>query len=537
MLRAIDIRDAPRFAFRSLHLDLGRNFQKKQTVLKLIDILASYKINHLLFYMTEDEGWRLEIPGLPELTQVGAFRKHVKNYREPALHPAYGSGPTPDSASHGSGYFTKADFIEILKYAHARHIQVIPELNFPGHARAAIKAMEARYQRLMKQGKTAEAEQFRLIDPNDSSRYYSAQGYKDNVVDVTRESVYAFYEKVMDELGGMYREAGLPFTKVHMGGDEVPDGAWEGSDPARKLFGENASWGTFKNLHGHFVRTIMPRLKKRGLEVHAWEEAALTYKKEGGNDVNKEFTNQLVPYIWNSIYDPTLAYRMANAGYKIVLCNVSNFYFDLAYNNAPKEPGLYWGGFVDTWDAFAFNPYDIYSTTYVDGMGNPMRFTNKVELLPEARKNIIGVEAQLWSETLKGEKMLEYYTLPKLFGYAQSAWGWNSSWQGPSDPAQRNKLMAVAWNVFANRMAASDLPRLSYMNGGYNYRVPPPGAVLISGQLKANSEMPGLQIRFTTDGTDPDLNSELYKGPVKVRGKIRLRCFDAAGKSSEVIEL
>jgi len=179
-----------------LHMDVSRNFQTKETILRFLDLLAFYKVNHFLFYTTEDEGWRLEIDGLPELTQVGAQRQHTSGKDTPVLHPAYGSGPNANAdGKYGSGYYTKADFIEILKYANERHIKVIPEVNLPGHARAAIKAMEARYERLMKEGKTAEANEYRLIDPNDKSEYLSAQGYRDNVVCVGQESTYHFLRK------------------------------------------------------------------------------------------------------------------------------------------------------------------------------------------------------------------------------------------------------------------------------------------------------------------------------------------------------
>ena len=147
-LRCKKISDAPRFGFRSLHLDIGRNFQTKETILRMLDVAAYYKINHFLFYVTEDEGWRLEIKDLPELTEVGGARKHTTSFKTSVVHPAYGSGPyANDPDKNGSGYYTREDFIEILKYAQERHITIIPEVNFPGHARAAIKAMEARYDR------------------------------------------------------------------------------------------------------------------------------------------------------------------------------------------------------------------------------------------------------------------------------------------------------------------------------------------------------------------------------------------------------
>src|SRR5690606_17592867 len=148
VLPVVTIEDAPRFEYRGLHVDVARNFQSAETIKRILDIMSFYKLNRFLFYTTEDEGWRVEIPGLPELTEVGAFRRHADGMEAPVVHPAYGSGPLPErDNNHGSGYYTRDEFIDILRYAKARHIKVIPELNFPGHARAAIKSMEARYQR------------------------------------------------------------------------------------------------------------------------------------------------------------------------------------------------------------------------------------------------------------------------------------------------------------------------------------------------------------------------------------------------------
>jgi hexosaminidase len=536
--KGISIEDAPGFKFRGLHFDVGRNFQGKDEVLRLFDVLAAYKVNQVLFYTTEDEGWRIEIKDLPELTEVGAHRQHQSSYKNAGLHPGYGSGPRADMQDrHGSGFYTHADFVEILKYAKSRHIHLIPELNFPGHARAAIKSMQARYERLSKAGKQAEAEEYLLSDLKDTSKYISAQGYRDNVVDVTRPSVYHFYEKVMDELAAMYKEAGLTMDVIHMGGDEVPTGAWAGSAPAIDLFNKNPKWETYKNFHAYFVRNLLPLMQKRNLRVDAWEEASLWYKKDGGYGVNPEFAGKIIPYIWNNVYDPDLGYRIANAGYQVVLCNVTNFYFDMSYNNDPLEPGLYWAGFDDTWDAFAFDPFEMFHTTYMNAMGDPMVFGKVEHLKPEARKNIIGVEAQIWSETIKGPKMLEYSVLPKLMGYAQSAWSQHRPWEGVADSSKRESIIQDRWNVFVNTMAAKDLPRLSYLNGGYNYRVPPPGATVEKGLLLANTAMPGLAIRYTTDGSEPGPTSALYSSEVAVTGKVRLRCYDAAGKASRIVEV
>ena len=156
-------------------------------------------------------------------------------------------------------------------------------------------------------------------------------------------------------------------------------------------------------------------------------------------------------------------------------------------------------------------------------------------LKPEAHKNIIGIEAQIWSETIKGRSMVEYYYLPKIIGFSESAWSVRS-WENIDDAQKRTQMQEKEWNAFANLLAVKELPRLGYMNNGYNYRVPPPGAMVEDGYLKANAAYPGLEIYYTLNGTSPDKNSNLYREPVKVENGsvINLICVDRAGKTSMV---
>ncbi|MEP6737342.1 MAG: family 20 glycosylhydrolase [Chryseolinea sp.] len=548
----LTIEDAPRFQFRGLQLDVSRNFQTKETILQLLDLMSFYKLNRFLFYTTEDEGFRLEIKDLPELTEVGAQRQHTYGKEAPVLHPGYGSGPfAKQEGKYGHGYYSHDDFIEILKYAKDRHIKVIPELNFPGHARAAIKAMEARYETLMQRGNDDDAKEYRLIDPDDKSEYLSAQGYTDNVVAVSLESTYHFYEKVVSEITAMYTEAGLTLDEFHSGGDEVPEGAWTKSPLALALMKEHPEVRDPHNLQTYFFRELLKRLKTRNLQIDGWEEVFMVKAPDGNYQPNEEFVGQrVVPFIWNNLFDhPDLGYRLANAGYDVVLCNVSNFYFDLAYNKDPEEPGLYWAGFVDTRNAWTFAPYDMYKTTQKNSMGQNLDLEGThngkdiskgivVERLKrEAQKHILGVEAQVWSETIKGQDMMEYYVLPKLIGFAESAWTKERVWETIENKSQRMPVILQGWNAFANDLAKKELPRMSYLNGGYNYRIPPPGAILDHGELKANVEYPGLIIRYTTDGTEPTDKSIVYNGAVKVKGIVRIRSFDVSGRSSKVIEI
>src|SRR6266849_1398618 len=219
-LPAIRVVDAPRFAYRGVMLDIARNFHPKAAVLRTLYLIARYKLNVCHLHLTDDEGWRIEIAGLPELAAVGARRGHTLDSSR-FLQPAFGSGPQVDRP-WGSGFFSPPDYVEIVRYAAARHIEVIPEVEMPGHARAAIKAMEARF-------RASGDRQYRLTDPDDRSVYRSVQGYPDNVMNPALESTYGFIERVVGDLAAMHREAGAPLRHIHMGGDEVPAGVWVGS--------------------------------------------------------------------------------------------------------------------------------------------------------------------------------------------------------------------------------------------------------------------------------------------------------------------
>jgi len=537
---AIQIEDAPAFSYRGLHVDVCRNFQTKETIMRALDAMARYKLNRLLFYLTEDEGWRIEIKGLPELTEVGSRRGHV--HRDSLyLQPAYGSGPDPeDHESPGNGFYSQEDFKDILQYAHQRHIEIIPQVNLPGHARAAIMAMELRYRRLMAAGKVEEANRYRLIDPADTSKYLSAQGYFDNTTCVCQEQVYTFFETVLDEIISMYKEAGVPIRMFHTGGDEVPSTAWTGSPVCKTFLEKHPEINDSRNLQGLFFKRIAEMIQKRGLQTGAWEEAVMIYEDAGKWRPNPDYVGRDVfPYVWNSLWgNQDLGYRLANGGYPIVMCNVSNFYFDLAYNKDPREPGLYWGGFVDTEDAFSFVPYNLYESSKQDEMGKPLDAKRDFEgmqgLTREGRTKIVGLQGQLWSETIKGRGMLEYYYLPKMLGLAQRAWQGQPAWSGKGEPAR-----LADWNRFMNTVTQVEFPFLDHFNGGYAYRIPAPGIQVREGKVHLNSAYPGYEIRYSTDGHAPGNSALLYTGPFLLKGTtgIKAVCVDARGRQSLVSSL
>ncbi|MDB5111241.1 MAG: Beta-N-acetylhexosaminidase, partial [Mucilaginibacter sp.] len=260
IIPGLKVKDKPRFAYRALMLDVARNFQPKMEIIKLLDVMALYKLNVLHFHLCDDEGWRLEIPALPELTVVGSNRGHTLTNKQ-YLQPTVGSGPFVHTLP-GSGYYSRADFIDLLRYANEKHITIIPEIESPGHARAAIKAMDARYDYFYQKGEKEQARQYLLHDLQDTSKYISVQHYNDNVIDVSLPSTYNFIETVTGEIEKMYQEAGAPLKSIHYGGDEVPAGVWERSPSFLSLMKTDTAIKSTDDLWGYYYNRVNNILQK-----------------------------------------------------------------------------------------------------------------------------------------------------------------------------------------------------------------------------------------------------------------------------------
>lgn len=540
-IAAVEIKDQPRFGHRALMLDIARNFQPVSQIMKSIDLMALYKLNVLHLHMSEDEGWRLEIPGLPELTEVGSRRAHPFQPHT-AIQPSYGSGPDT-SNRFGSGHLSRADYIHILKYATDRHIKVIPEVETPGHARAAIKAMDARYDRLLKQGDKAGAEKYLLRDVNDKSVYQSVQGFNDNVLNPALPSVYNFLEKVTDEIVAMHREAGAPLETIHFGGDEVPGGVWEQSPAVKALMQRDKSVSTVDELWYYFFSRINTMLDSKGLYFYGWEETGMHKAMVAGQKkmvVEPRFAGKNFHVdVWNNLSgNEDLAYKLANAGYKVILTNVTNMYMDLAYSESYDEPGQYWGGYVDVEKLFRFVPFDYYKNQTENERGEALpksHFAKMERLSPERAANIVGLQAPLWSEIITSAERMEYLLLPKVLGLAERSWAPDPAWANEKDENKAASLYKRAWSEFVNTLAKAELPRLDHHAGGFQYRIPPPAYLKENGKLKANVLYPGFTIRYTTDGSEPTIRSKVFKGEMDAVPGISLRAFNLVGRGGRTV--
>ncbi|MBY0419794.1 MAG: carbohydate-binding domain-containing protein, partial [Pararheinheimera sp.] len=498
VLPNLTITDWPRYGWRGLHYDMARNFHGKAVTLRMIDQLARYKLNKLHLHLTEDEGWRIEIPGLPELTQIGANRCFDLSERH-CLLTQLGTGPF--TSGNGNGYYSTADFIEILKYAAVRHIEIIPEIDMPGHARAAVKAMQARYLTLKEQDKNAEATQYLLSDPLDQSNYTTVQNYTDNSINVCLPSTYAFVDKVIYELQQMYRQAGLKLSTFHMGGDETGAGSWTASPACQQLIADpEAGVAGVADLKPYFVAKVAQLAANRQLTLGGWEDGLMYDAKNPFN--RQQFANEKVyANVWDNIWEwgvADRAYRLANAGYQVVLSHGTHLYFDHPYEAHPEERGYYWAArFTDVAKVFGYMPDDLYANADKTREGKVIEDLEVLlgQELPELEKpeNILGIQGQIWTETIRTPVQLEQMLYPRLLALAERAWH-KAEWEGAEPDTE---VRQQDWQRFGWTLTQKELPRLA--EAGVALYLPPPGAVLQDGLLLANSAWPPKHPEYSED--------------------------------------
>jgi len=486
--------DEPDFAYRGFMADIARNFYGLDDLKKLVDLLSLYKINTIQFHFADDEGWRLEIPGLPELTDMASRRGCTLNELEDGFLAQIfdGNGNPNDLSQSANGFLTREQFIEFLRFANAHGIKVIPEIDTPGHSRAAIMAMKYRYNKLAPTN-LKKAQEFMLWDPNDKGGYQSVQAYANNVLNPAQEGTYRFIGKVVRELEKMYRAAGLHLDIIHMGGDEVASHCWDNSPAVNALMTKNK----MKDSHAmmeYYIDRVSEMLIKRGIKIEGWQEVALNHSDEFNKRVAPRFAGVNA---WSTIGSRIeVPYKIANAGYPTLLSNVDNFYMDMGYSMHQYEQGLHWGGSVNEFDSWKAQPWNLYGD----------KAEGKTQLT--RRDNIIGVQAQLWGETLRNFSEVEMLLIPKIFGVAERGWNSSPNWAG------NDVLMSSARKDYNLNIGLWELPMLH--RRGYDFHLAQPGIIVKDGMLLANAQYPMAEVRYTVDGSEPTLLSPLWGGPVAI---------------------
>lgn len=560
-IATLDVADAPRMAYRGIFLDVARNFHSKEAVLRLLDQMAALKLNKFHFHLSDDEGWRIEIPGLPELTEVGSKRCHDLTEQR-CLLPQLGSGPFADAP--GNGYLTREDYIDILRYAKARAIEVIPEIDMPAHARAAVISMEARYNRLMKEGKTVEANEYRLVDPTDTSNTTSVQFYdRTSYLNPCLDSSMNFVDKVIGEIQAMHQAAGVPLTTWHFGGDEAKNirlGAGytdlakpEAGKGKIDLSREDKPWAKSQvcqalvkagkvtdmdHLPSYFGKKVSERVNAHGIEkMQAWQDGLKD--AQGAKDFA---TKRVGVNFWDTLFwggfDSVKGW--AAKGYEVTVSNPDYLYMDFPYEVNPLDRGYYWGTrFNDERKMFSFAPDNMpqNAETSVDRDGIP--FEAKSD---KPWPGAYGISAQLWSETVRTDEQMEWMIFPRAISVAERGWH-RASWEQPYKAGQEYKggktqhvdraALERDWQRYANLLGQRELAKMD--KAGIYYRLPQPGARIREGKLEANIALPGIAIDYSLDGGK---SWQRYQDNVRpqVFGEVLLRSVSSDGKRFSRVE-
>jgi hexosaminidase len=517
-LPAVLIEDGPTFAYRGQHVDLARNFLGKDFVMQLISQMGRYKMNQLHLHLADDEGWRIAINSLPELTEL-ASRRCLDLTEQRCLLPQLGAGHQPDALPNG--YLSQQDYLDILRHAKAHHIRVIPSLDMPGHSRAAVKAMALRAEKL-KQQQDANWDQYLLTEAADRSDYLSIQYYHDNTLNVCLDSSYRFIGTVLDELVSMHQQAGMPLKLYHIGADETA-GAWLQSPACQQLrqAGE-------QDLMAYFLRRTAQILADKGVQLAAWSDGLKHLQP--GTPQAPQLPTTVTSYIWQNSYDGAAltAHQHANSGWQVVLALPDASYFDVPYLNTPYARGNHWASRqLDTEKVFQFLPQNLPALAAIwrDVNGKGYRIDDKTVLT--SPQNIIGLQGNLWTEVMPDAASAWPMLLPRLLAFAERSWhraDWQVSYQAGKAYSQETALWSQTqkaayqadWQSFSARLWQHEVPTL--LKAGLPVQLPWVGVSKIDGKLHALTE-PGLAIEFQ-QGQGPWLR---YQQPVPAQQSTRFR--------------
>ena len=539
------IEDAPRFKHRGFMLDLSRNFYPKNKILKILELMTHYKLNILDLRLSDDEGWRIEIPGLEELTDIGGKRGFTLNERD-RLIPMYGSG-SGENNSPGNGYLSRDDFIEIIKEATKRNIEVIPQISFPSHARAAIIAMEARYYKFLEKGDLVSANQYRLHDPDDKSEYTSAQLFKDNVICICRPSAFKFFEKVFIEIKAMYDSASVPMRIFNIGADEVPHGSWRKSPLCNTLISQSPGLSTFQSLYDASVKKLNRIISDSGAKMSGWEDVLLVLSEKSQSEIriNKNLIDlNFIPLVWNNTWGDgreDMIYKLSNQGFKSVMSNSSAFYFDMTDDKDIESGGLNWSGYVDYQDTWGTEPLNVFANKVKlkELNADENKLVKYKKLKKNSVSNFLGIQSQLWTETATDSYQFDRMLMPNLIVFSERAWSSKETWLDEITAKKQKPLLLKSWNRFVNTIGQRHLRYISDNYNEINFDLPKPGAIIDNFTLKARQQFPGLEIRYTLNGKKPSVTDHLYTSPVKIKSndQVILRVFDSNGRGGNSIKI
>ena len=445
-LQCAEINDAPRFGYRGMHLDVSRHFFDMDMVKKYLDVMEIHKLNTLHWHLTDDQGWRIEIKKYPKLTEFGSIRKET-------LVGHLSESETYDGTPYGEGmWYTQDQIREIIAYAAAKGIEVIPEIDLPGHMLAAL----ASYPELGCSG-----------GPYD---VWGKWGVADEVLCAGREETMIFLEDVLNEVADLF-----PSEYFHIGGDECPKVCWEKCPRCQAKIKELGlkDEGEFKAEHylQSYVMTRMTNfLEKKGKKIIGWDEIL-----EG------EVAENAIVMSWRGTEGGIKAAQM---GHDVVMTPNSFFYLDYYQSEDKDNEPLAIGGYLPVEKCYSYEPCTD-------------------EMTPEQQKHILGVQANLWTEYIGTNEYLEYMLLPRMTALSEVQWCQpeNKNWERFLDSA--DEFCAIY-----------DMAGYNYGKHIFNVRgsvSAENGNILVT--LQAQGETP---VRYTLDGSEPCEESALYEDPVAI---------------------
>ncbi|MDN5211352.1 family 20 glycosylhydrolase [Fulvivirgaceae bacterium BMA12] len=437
---AVKIVDQPEFKWRGYMLDVSRHFFDKEEVKKVLDFMAEIKLNRFHWHLADDQGWRLEIKSYPKLTSVGAWRVD-HNITDETISNWWGRPvQKPGEEATYGGFYTQDDVREIIAYAKERFIEVVPEIDMPGHAQATIAA-------------------YPEIGCVNAAKYVATGGvFKNNTYNPGKEETFVFVEKMLNEVMDLF-----PFDYIHIGGDECNKSQWQ-ADPHAQQRMKEEGLKNVEELQSYFIRRVEKIINARGRNMIGWDEIL-----EGGLAPNATVMS------WRGESGGITA---AKAGHDVIMTPNKYCYVDLKQGHDDLEPNL---GYSQSLLSDAYN-YQVFPE----------------DLTPDKRKHILGIQANMWTESISEWSKLTYMTFPRIFAVAENGW-----------TAESNQ----DWDNFVHRLYAQferlDQQKVRYATSAFNVWIDhrgDDGKIAINMKTEAN----GLTIRYTLNGTDPTLESTPY---------------------------
>ena len=440
LLPCILVKDAPRFSYRGFLIDAGRYYLPLKDVKKAIDLAANYKLNRFHWHLTDDQGWRLEIKKYPRLTEKGSVRSNSAIGTWDQYYPRHYDG------KEHSGYYTQDEIRDIVRYAADRQITIVPEIEMPGHALAALS-----------------------VYPEYACSFHSSldlmagAGISDQVY-CPKPQTFRFIKDILTEIASLF-----PGEYIHIGGDECPKTSWKQCEDCQALIRKENLKDEFE-LHAYFIQQVEKIAEGLGRKLIGWDEVL-----EGGLPLKATVMS------WRG---EAGGIKAAQLGNNVIMTPNTYCYLDY-YQENPEFAPLAIGGFISLEQVYDYEPIPE-------------------ALTAEEAKHIIGIQGNIWGEYVATIEKFEYMAFPRLLAIAEVAW---------SQPGNKNRELFIShlkkeFSFFQKRNVNTCReyfrPRIQ---GGWDSE---------KGMYAVTLETicPDADIRYTLDGSEPTVESDIYEGPV-----------------------